>query len=391
MSPAETRVGILTQGGPQWMGGINYVNNIFKAFESLPRAKRPKVCLVVRPGHSEHLEWYRPAVRHADRIYIIEPALAGRGNLGPRIEALTEMSALKDRVDFLYPVTSWVLPELPAVSWIPDFQHRYLPHLFTAQELAERDRNFGFVATHARMVVFSSDSAARDFRCFHPDSAAETRVLRFPSIMDDAVFGGDPDAVRRKHGLPEVFLMCCNQFWAHKDHGTLFRALAVLKRRGLVVHLACTGNTEDHRNRAYFPRLMAEMRELGIAEQVSVLGMLDRHEQLQLLRAARAVVQPSLFEGWSTVVEDSRSLGKFLFLSDFSVHVEQAPPHGVYFPCGDAEALASAIAEHLPQLAPEVARQWEAEAAQAMQEQTIAFAVRLQSIARDMQAMSAKA
>jgi hypothetical protein len=56
-----------------------------------------------------------------------------------------------------------------------------------------------------------------------------------------------------------------------------------------------------------------------------------------------AVVQPSLFEGWSTVVEDARALGKRQFLSDIQVHVEQNPPNAVYFSPHSPEALARVI------------------------------------------------
>ncbi len=36
-----------------------------------------------------------------------------------------------------------------------------------------------------------------------------------------------------------------------------------------------------------------------------------------------AVVQPSHFEGWSTLVEDAKTLGKPLFVSNLPVHREQ--------------------------------------------------------------------
>ena len=49
------------------------------------------------------------------------------------------------------------------------------------------------------------------------------------------------------------------------------------------------------------------------------------------MRKAMAVIQPSLFEGWSTVVEDARALGKPMILSDFPVQIEQDPPSSDYF------------------------------------------------------------
>jgi len=54
-------------------------------------------------------------------------------------------------------------------------------------------------------------------------------------------------------------------------------------------------------------------------------------EQVQLLRDCDLIVQPSLFEGWSTVVEDAKALGQRIVLSDLPVHREQEPPAALFF------------------------------------------------------------
>ena len=41
------------------------------------------------------------------------------------------------------------------------------------------------------------------------------------------------------------------------------------------------------------------------------------------MRASIAVINPSLIEGWSTTVEEAKSLGVPLILSDIPVHREQ--------------------------------------------------------------------
>jgi glycosyltransferase involved in cell wall biosynthesis len=75
----------------------------------------------------------------------------------------------------------------------------------------------------------------------------------------------------------------------------------------------------------------------------------------QLFRCAAAVVQPSRFEGWSTVVEDAKALGRPLIVSDLPVHVEQS--HSAvspfnFFKAGDAEDLAAKLIAHWPRLVP---------------------------------------
>lgn len=80
---------------------------------------------------------------------------------------------------------------------------------------------------------------------------------------------------------------------------------------------------------------------------MQVLGVVPRSDYVQLVRAAALIVQPSRYEGWSSVVEDARALRKRIVLSDIAVHLEQAPPGGIYFRTGDATAFAGRIVEGL--------------------------------------------
>ena len=64
---------------------------------------------------------------------------------------------------------------------------------------------------------------------------------------------------------------------------------------------------------------------------------------LSLMHHALAVVNPSFFEGWSTTVEEAKSLGKTVILSDIPVHREQAPDRGHYFRPEAPEELADVL------------------------------------------------
>jgi hypothetical protein len=48
------------------------------------------------------------------------------------------------------------------------------------------------------------------------------------------------------------------------------------------------------------------------------------------MKYALAVLQPSLFEGWSTVIEDAKSMNQWVIASDITVHREQIK-NNVYF------------------------------------------------------------
>ena len=61
---------------------------------------------------------------------------------------------------------------------------------------------------------------------------------------------------------------------------------------------------------------------------------------MKLMKYSRAIIQPSLFEGWSTVVEDAKSLNAFIILSNLDVHLEQIDRNCIFFSPNDHLELA---------------------------------------------------
>jgi len=60
-------------------------------------------------------------------------------------------------------------------------------------------------------------------------------------------------------------------------------------------------------------------------------------------RNAVSVINPSLFEGWSSTVEEVKSIGKNIILSNLEVHREQYPPGGVFFNPHDHNELSEIL------------------------------------------------
>ena len=98
---------------------------------------------------------------------------------------------------------------------------------------------------------------------------------------------------------------------------------------------------------------------------------------------AVAVIQPSLFEGWSTVVEDARALGKTMALSDISVHREQGPPHSAYFDPHAPEELAALMRQWWTDAPPGPDPRREEEARHDNEEAVLAMGTRFLCITED--------
>ncbi|MBE9139842.1 glycosyltransferase [Nodosilinea sp. LEGE 07088] len=336
-------IGIELINDPNWMGGTLYLQNLAICLSRLPAQERPQIRLLGSPeiiASFTEKNGSLPGVNSSPKS--LAARLAQRLGFSPKPPPA---------IDVIYPGFGAQVPGAETIRWIPDFQHRYLPQLFSAAEIAARDASIGEIAAQPGVVVLSSQTAQDDFVRFYPDHRATPRVWHFHSLL--AVGHLDADSLRQTYDLSEKYLYLPNQFWVHKNHITVFKALAQLRQEhDLTIPLVCTGATRDRRNEAHFASLMALVEEQGLADQIQFLGLIDRSDQVGILRCAAAVVQPSRFEGWSTVVEDVRAVGRPIFLSDLSVHREQTPPHCVYFPPEDATALAQTLRQRWAQLLP---------------------------------------
>lgn len=312
-----------------WEGGRLYLESLARCLMSLPSGSRPRLTWIqVSPGTPHPEIEDNASVVRLDRISSPQNRHEKWCALVRRLAV--SACAIRACPSATFPANgpAW-LPR--GIAWLPDFQHEHLPHMFSSVEVASRRRMFASVAERARRVVLSSQTARNDFSRLYPRHAHKARVLQFatPLTARDLVPVELPV-------LPERYAYLPNQFWRHKDHPTAFRALAHLRAEGLTIPLVCTGTMNDPRHPEWSAELTELAVRLGIREQLVLLGLLPRSVQLQVLLRAHVVVQPSLFEGWSTVVEDARALGRPIVLSRIPTHEEQAPPNGSFFTPGDA-------------------------------------------------------
>jgi glycosyltransferase involved in cell wall biosynthesis len=241
-----------------------------------------------------------------------------------------------------------------AVGWIPDFQHVHLPEFFEPPELEARDASFRGLAAAARLILCSSEAARGNFASFSPEYASKGRVARFPSLLAFEEPPASDSDVLDRFGVPEKFALVVNQFWRHKNARVVVAAAAELRRRHVEVPVVLIGLPWDYRDPLNAPisETLQDVARLRLRETVTVLGGVARADLLALLRRAAVVIQPSLFEGWGTTVQDAKALGRPVVCSDIAVHREQAPEAVGLFAPGDPGDLADLLERVWPDLAP---------------------------------------
>ena len=272
----KIRVGIPLIGSSIWSGGVTYIELLVKALASLPAHERPRILLVIDEGKLDAVPLHENILPLVDGIIFVGLKTKKAEDILSRpLIYVSSIDELYKHIDFYYPVQANVWPDFCSASWIPDFQHIYLPEFFSSEEIQWRNSAFAKIADHARMLVLSSSDAERDFRRLYPHSKPVIRTLSFHASMPEDIYAGDPAEIQKKYHLPDRFLICCNQFWAHKNHMLIFEALSGLRQAGIPVHLVCTGATSDYRFPEYFSKVKQRISELDLNDSIHILGMIS--------------------------------------------------------------------------------------------------------------------
>ncbi|WGS22861.1 MULTISPECIES: glycosyltransferase family 1 protein [unclassified Bradyrhizobium] len=332
-----------------WAGGYNYQRNLFAA---LARFRPREFVPVVFAGeHADDRELGELAAIPGVQIFR-SAAFDGQPGLGQALALGLDREAAKSlrvaQVDVVVESArfyGWRLP-IPAVAWIPDLQHRSLPKLFPMVARWRREFGFRMQIASGRTIMLSSESALRDFRAYYPRARNSVSVVRFATQPPAALLEMQPSKVIAAYGLPEKYFYLPNQFYRHKNHRVVVDALTILKGRGTDVVVCASGSTEDRREPGYYELIDSEVRQRGLEAHFRHVGIIPLPHVYALLRASAAMINPSRFEGWSTTVEEAKSFGVPMILSDIEVHREQTRGTARYFGVDDPVALA----DHLMQV-----------------------------------------
>lgn len=295
---------------------------------------------IVLIGHPEALKALpvegveRATVRRQDATLVAERLL--EAFTAWRARAIEQVVADLHLDAILFPQQSIFPKEAPvrAVLTVHDLQHLTHPEHLTVFDRAFRAGIYGSSLRRATRVIAISEFTQRELlsRC----GGELSRVTVVPHGMRPSPLV--PVTPWRGAGAP--YLLYPAATWPHKDHQTLFRTYAALRRSGrLVEKLVLTGRQTSH-----WKPLVRLARALGIGTDVLHLGFLRADEVESVLAGARALVLPSRHEGFGLPVLEAARLGIPVITSRLTVFDELGVPPERQIDFADPEQLESALA-----------------------------------------------
>ena len=185
--------------------------------------------------------------------------------------------------------------DVPYIATVWDLEHRKQPYLpeasYTGFTWNAREQAYRAVLPRASFVVTGTETGKQEIVRFYGVDEPRVRVIPMPAPPAQGEKTPSRDAaVLRKFGLAGDFILYPAQFFPHKNHYNLLRALDILRREhGIRINLVLTGT--DRGNRHY---VHEAIDQLGLSELVFDLGFIPRDDLRALYQNALALVFVSL-------------------------------------------------------------------------------------------------
>ena len=231
---------------------------------------------------------------------------------------------------------------MPTVSVIYDLQFFHYPQFFTFEERCERDRHFKEACRLASRLICISNYVRE--AVLKQAEISSDRVhavyIRLSSRLPEKTSQKSEEILARLNLAAYSFLLYPANFWEHKNHRMLLTAFGIYLARNPKsdMKLLCTGHPCLH-----MEALENAAKGMKLDERVVFPGYLSTEEYAVLLRSCKAVIYPSLYEGFGMPIVEAMAYGKPVLCSNVTSLPEVAGEAALYFDPKRPQTIVEAI------------------------------------------------
>ena len=186
-------------------------------------------------------------------------------------------------------VSQFPVPTVPAIH---DLMHRYerrFPEVSAWGRYRYRDAYVRDVCRRAKAILVDSDLGKQQLHESYDADPEKLFVL--PYVPPSYIFVDDPGTgFERRYALPNKYLFYPAQFWRHKNHLGLVRAVARVKMAFPDVKVVLAGSrTRDYKT------VVREITRLELQDNFFFAGYVPESDLPEFYRRSRGLVMPTFF------------------------------------------------------------------------------------------------
>ena len=251
-------------------------------------------------------------------------------------ESYLDYLAEKEGIDlywFTYPAD--VDLATPFIYTIWDIGHRVMPAFPETTKPAYRwnghEEQCARMLAKATFILTGNETGKKEILENYSVMENKIRIVPFPITF--FCYGEEE---KPKFELPEKYFFYPAQFWPHKNHICIVKAVSYLrKEKGIDAHVIFTGS--DKGNKAYIQKMT---QELDVADLVHFAGFVSYEEMKYLYTHAVGMIFASLMGPNNIPPIEAVYLECPLIITDIPGHKEQMGDAALYFDGYKPEELA---------------------------------------------------
>lgn len=338
------RIGIEGKALTPKIGGIGrYAINLVKALLSISAEERPEMEFVIFTAPQTDqgtLDGLKAGFCH--RFRRIKSSLL-------RSSLFLQAGLVLERIDIFHGLDQSGIPFFfkrgKYVITIHDVIPLVMPWAFPLKRRLVLTAALSCIRRQADMVIVPSEAVREDVvRYLKVDRG---RIIVIPWGCEERFQpSGEPnnlEAVQRKYGLPDGYILFLGTLEPRKNVTTLVGAFSLLAEKlGQDLKLVIAGG------RGWgCEGLLETVEALGLHDRVIFTGFVEEEDLPDLYRGALLFVYPSLYEGFGLPILEAMACGTPVIASNTSSMPEVAGDAALLVDPYDPEALASAMASVL--------------------------------------------
>jgi glycosyltransferase involved in cell wall biosynthesis len=222
--------------------------------------------------------------------------------------------------------------KVPTISTIHDLMHRYeskFPEAGAAGIFKIREKRYKKMCQFSKVILVDSQLGKQQVIESY-GSILNAKVLVLPYLPPPYILQHnahrDYSYVKEKYNLPDKYIFYPAQFWEHKNHPRLIKAIKALQERNLIVNAVFVGSQKNSYNHT-----INLIRELKLEEQVKILGYVPDEDMLALYKNCVALIMPTFFGPTNIPIVEALFLGVPVVCSNVYAMPEQVGEAGLLF------------------------------------------------------------
>ncbi|OHA18457.1 MAG: hypothetical protein A2664_00750 [Candidatus Taylorbacteria bacterium RIFCSPHIGHO2_01_FULL_46_22b] len=251
-----------------------------------------------------------------------------------------------DLLLFHGPAELSIYTKIPSVVIIHDLHHKLTPEFPEMSKLGQwskREYLYSHLDKNAFRIYVDSEVGKADIVRLYgvdPKKIVPLPPLPPPYIKTE-VSEEEKKEVKQKYDLPDRFLFYPAQFWPHKNHFNLVKAVKLLKDRGVVVPLILVGSRQELWGE--YERVVELVQTSGLEGQVKILGYVPIEDMSALYKLASGLAMP-MYVGWTYVpIVEAWAMGCPIIYSTAHGCPEQGGDAAIYVDPYKSEDIAEKI------------------------------------------------